>query len=341
MSEVSFQVAIVGATGAVGQEIIHVLERRCFPVESLKLLASPRSCGRVLFALGRDVRVEELTPQSFEGVDLAFFSAGATRSREFVPHALKAGAVVVDNSSAYRMEEGIPLVVPEVNADDIDSQHGIIANPNCCAAILAVACWPLHREFTIRRLTVSTYQSASGAGAQAVEELYQQYRDLADDKPLTAQVFPFPLANNLFSHNSKVAANGYNDEENKLAQEIQKIFHAPDLDLIATCIRVPVARAHSESIVLDTEKPIPVERAREILEAAPGIRVVDDPEAGHFPMPAEASGELDVLVGRVRRAASDHSLALFISGDQLLKGAAWNAVQIAEHLIHHHRLTAV
>ncbi len=233
------------------------------------------------------------------------------------------------------------MVVPEVNASDIQQQHGLIANPNCCAAILAVALWPLHQQFGIRRITVSTYQSASGAGAQAVEELHNQIRQIAVGEPVTHAVFPHPLAMNLFSHNTPVAENGFNDEENKLIQEMRKMFHLPDLDIIPTCIRVPVARAHCESVLIDTLHPIPVDRARDILTRAPGVRVVDDVTKGHFPTPLEATGDLDVLVGRIRQAGNDQSLALFLSGDQLLKGAAWNAVQIAEYLIQTTRLTAV
>lgn len=340
MSDAKFNLAVVGATGAVGQEILDVLERRHFPAASVKLLASERSAGKVISHCGKDLKVEAVSPESFEGIDLAFFSAGATRSKEFIPHALRAGAVVVDNSSAFRMQEDVPLVVPEVNAADIEEQHGLIANPNCCAAILAVAVWPLHLKYRIKRITVSTYQSASGAGAKALEELQRQMREIGQGKQPTTEVFPYPLAGNVFSHNSPVARNGYNDEENKLAQEIRKIFHAPEMEIIPTCIRVPVPRAHSESILIDTELPVSTEEAKEILTASPGLKMVDDPENSHYPMPIEASGDLDVHVGRIR-GASSHSLALFVSGDQLLKGAAWNAVQIGEHLVNESRLTAV
>jgi len=340
MSDAKFDLAVVGATGAVGHEILDVLERRNFPAASIKLLASERSAGKKIHFCGQDLEVEAVTEDSFEEVDLAFFSAGATRSKEFIPHALRAGTVVVDNSSAYRMKEDVPLVVPEVNAADIEEQHGLIANPNCCAAILAVAIWPLHLKYRIKRITVSTYQSASGAGASALEELQRQMQEIGEGKEPTTEVFPYPLAGNVFSHNTPVAKNGYNDEENKLAQEIRKIFHEPDMEIIPTCIRVPVPRAHSESIVIDTELPISTDEAREILAASPGIKIVDDHESGHYPMPVEASGDLDVHVGRIR-GANSHSLALFVSGDQLLKGAAWNAVQIGEHLIHASRFTAV
>jgi len=334
MNPKSVNIAVVGATGAVGVEILRVLERRQFPVGQLKLLASARSAGKTLEFQGKPHPVEALSAEAFDGIDIAFFSAGATRSREFIPAAIRAGAVVVDNSSAFRMEEGIPLVVPEVNPGDLKNHKGLIANPNCCAAILAVPLWPLHQAATIKRIVVSTYQSASGAGAQAMEELLDQVKaHVAGEKPV-ARVLPHQLAFNLFSHNTKIADNGYNEEENKLMAEIRKMFHLPDLAMNATCIRVPVLRAHSESVVIETEKPLSADQAREILARAPGVKIVDDAATNHFPMPLEATGDLDVHVGRIRKDDSaPNSLALFISGDQLLKGAAWNAVQIAEELI--------
>jgi aspartate-semialdehyde dehydrogenase len=334
MNPKSVNIAVVGATGAVGVEILRVLERRRFPVGQLKLLASARSAGKTLEFQGKPHPVEALSAEAFDGIDIAFFSAGATRSREFIPAAIRAGAVVVDNSSAFRMEEGIPLVVPEVNPGDLKNHKGLIANPNCCAAILAVPLWPLHQAATIKRIVVSTYQSASGAGAQAMEELLDQVKaHVAGEKPV-ARVLPHQLAFNLFSHNTKIADNGYNEEENKLMAEIRKMFHLPDLAMNATCIRVPVLRAHSESVVIETEKPLSADQAREILARAPGVKIVDDAATNHFPMPLEATGDLDVHVGRIRKDDSaPNSLALFISGDQLLKGAAWNAVQIAEELI--------
>jgi aspartate-semialdehyde dehydrogenase len=326
-------VAIVGATGAVGVEILRVMERRNFPVASLKLLASKRSVGKELTFKGKTYKVEELTADAFKGVDIAFFSAGATRSREFVPAAIAAGAVVVDNSSAFRMDPKTPLVVPEVNPGDLARHNGVIANPNCTAAILAVAVWPLHQAVGIKKITVATYQSASGAGAAAMEELENQTREIAGGKEVTKSVFPHQIAQNLFSHNTKVAENGYNEEENKVVEETRKMFHAPDLAIVPTCIRVPVPRAHSEAIVLELAKPLSPEQAREILAKAPGIKIVDDRAANHFPMPLEASGDLDVHVGRIRSDLSNpNGLALFVAGDQLLKGAAWNAVQIAEEL---------
>ena len=326
-------IAVVGATGAVGVEILRVLERRNFPVASLKLLASKRSVGKTLEFKGKQHVVEELAADAFKGVDIAFFSAGATRSREFIPAAKAAGAVVIDNSSAFRMDPNTPLVVPEVNPGDLRRHKGVIANPNCTAAILAVAVWPIHQAVGIRRIVVSTYQSASGAGAAAMQELEDQAHEFAEGKEITHSVFPHQIAFNVFSHNTKVADNGYNEEENKVVEETRKMFHAPDLPIVPTCIRVPVLRAHSESIVLELEAPMSPEEARAILGRAPGVKIVDDPVANHFPMPLEASGDLDVHVGRIRRDLSNpNGLALFVAGDQLLKGAAWNAVQIAEEL---------
>ena len=326
-------IAVVGATGAVGVEILRVLERRSFPVASLKLLASKRSVGKTLEFKGKQHVVEELAADAFKGVDIAFFSAGATRSREFIPAAKSAGAVVIDNSSAFRMDPNTPLVVPEVNPGDLRRHKGVIANPSCTAAILAVAVWPIHQAVGIRRIVVSTYQSASGAGAAAMQELEDQAHEFAEGKEITHSVFPHQIAFNVFSHNTKVAENGYNEEENKVVEETRKMFHALDLPIVPTCIRVPVLRAHSESIVLELEAPMSPEEARAILARAPGVKIVDDPAANHFPMPLEASGDLDVHVGRIRRDLSNpNGLALFVAGDQLLKGAAWNAVQIAEEL---------
>ena len=326
-------IAIVGATGAVGVEILRVLERRNFPVASLKLLASKRSVGKTLEFRGKPHKVEELTADAFKGIDIAFFSAGATRSREFVPAAKAAAAIAIDNSSAFRMAPDVPLVVPEVNAGDLKKHRGLIANPNCTAAILAVAVWPIHQAVGIRRIIVSTYQAASGAGAAAMRELEDQTHEYAEGREITKSVFPHQIAFNVFSHNTTVAENGYNEEENKVVEETRKMFHAPDLAIQPTCIRVPVLRAHAEAITLELEAPMSPEEARELLSRAPGLKIVDDPKANHFPMPLEASGDLDVHVGRIRRDLSNpNGLVLFAAGDQLLKGAAWNAVQIAEEL---------
>jgi aspartate-semialdehyde dehydrogenase len=329
----SYRLAVVGATGAVGQEILRTLERRQFPVASLKVLASARSVGKTVEFAGKPLAVEELNEAAFADVDYALFSAGATRSRQFADACKKAGAVMIDNSSAFRMRADVPLVVPEINAGDLAQHNGIIAVPNCSAIILGVPLWPLHQAAGIERIIVSTYQSASGAGAQAMAELEAQARAHAAGQPLVKEIFPHQIAFNVFSHNTAIAENGYNEEENKVIEETRKIFHEPELPIVATCIRVPVLRAHSESIVIETKRPLSPEEAREILSKAPGVKLVDNAKENHFPMPIEASGQHDVLVGRIRRDLSHpRGLALFVSGDQLLKGAAWNAVQILEFL---------
>jgi len=324
-------VAIVGATGAVGAELLAVLERRHYPVGRLIAMASPRSVGTHVRFRGEPVTVVDTRAEAFEGVDVAFFSAGAARSREFVPAAVAAGALVVDNSSAFRMAADVPLVVPEVNPSALAGHHGVIANPNCVAAILTVALAPLDRVANIRRLVVSTYQSASGAGARAMEDLQVQTGDYLAGRPVVARVLKHPFAFNLFSHDSAIEDNGYNGEENKVGNEIRKILGHPHLAISATCVRVPVLRAHSASVNIEFVRHVSVEEAREALSAAPGLRLVDDRQANHFPMPNEASGQDDVLVGRVRLDPS-HPMAMniFVAGDQLLKGAALNAVQIAE-----------
>jgi aspartate-semialdehyde dehydrogenase len=334
MAKQAYRVAVIGVTGAVGQEILRVLERRKFPVSELVPLASERSAGAKTKFSGKDHVVRKLEASAFEGVDFAFFSAGATRSREFVPAAIKAGATVIDNSSAFRMDPKVPLVVPEVNGELLEKKPGLIANPNCSAAILAVALAALHRKAGLESVVVATYQSASGAGAKAMAELDQQTRDYAQGKELKADVFPHVLAMNLFSHNSPIGKDGYNEEEQKMVEETRKIFSLPKLKMVPTCVRVPVPRAHSEAVVARFLKPISVAEAKQVLAKAEGVRVVDDSKNNLFPMPSQASGELDVLVGRVREVEGDpHAIAFFVSGDQLLKGAAWNAVQIAEVLI--------
>ena len=329
----SYRIAVVGATGAVGQEILRTLERRKFPVSQLKPLASTRSAGKSVEFNGAKIPVEELRASAFEGIDYALFSAGATRSREYAEACKKAGAVMIDNSSAFRMKADVPLVVPEINPGDLKNHHGIISVPNCSAIIMGVPLWPLHQAAGIERIIVSTYQSASGAGAQAMAELEHQAHAHAKGEPIRKEIFPHQIAFNVFSHNTAIAANGYNEEENKIVEETRKMFHEPNLPIVATCIRVPVLRAHSESIVIETKRDLSPEEAREILSKAPGVTVVDNREKNHFPMPLEASGQFNVLVGRIRKDLSHpRGLALFVSGDQLLKGAAWNAVQILEYL---------
>ena len=330
-------VAIVGATGAVGVELIGCLERRGFPVGDLRLLASPRSAGRRLPFRGQEIEIEALGPASFTGVDIALFSAGAGVSRQFAPLAVAAGATVIDNSSAFRMEAAVPLVVPEVNAAALSRHGGIIANPNCVAAILTVALAPLHRAHPIRRIQAATYQAASGAGAAAMEELRQATAAALAGEAFAPKVLPHPYAFNLFSHNAAMdPETGYNGEETKVIAETRRILGTPDLPIGITCIRVPVMRAHAIAASVEFARPVAVDEARALLAAAPGVRLVDDRAANHFPMPSEASGQDDVLVGRLRSDLGDPSgrtLALFVAGDQLLKGAALNAVQIAEALM--------
>jgi len=332
----SYNVAIVGATGAVGQEFLTVLAERRFPIRNLRLLASARSAGKQVEFAGATHTVEELTKDSFADIKFAFFSAGGSVSREFAPAAVRAGAVVIDNTSAFRMKDGIPLVVPEVNPEQIHKHNGLIANPNCSTIIMNVPVWPLHRANRVKRIIVSTYQAVSGAGAWGLYELESQQKAAASGGVVSAQKFPHVIVNNLFSHNTTIAANGYNEEENKMASETRKIFGDPRLMITATCIRVPVPRAHSESINLEFERPMSEQQVREILASAPGVRIVDDREKNHFPMPAEASGQDSVLVGRIRQDISrddGRGIELFVSGDQVRKGAATNAVQIAERLI--------
>jgi len=330
-------VAIVGATGAVGAELIGCLERRAFPLERLRLLASGRSSGRKLLFHGQGIAVEELNEDSFPGVDIALFSAGSTISRRFAPMAVRQGAVVVDNSSAFRMEPGVPLVVPEVNPDSVARHIGIIANPNCVAIVAVMALWPLHRHVPIRRVISATYQAASGAGAAAMKELRDSTAAYLAGSEYHRRVLAHPYAFNLFSHDTKVdPVSGYNEEETKVMRELRKIMDEPDLRVGITCVRVPVLRAHSMALTVEFERPVTPSEARDVLAEASGVRIVDDVAGNHFPMPNEASGQDDVLVGRIRVDTSDpsgRSLALFVAGDQLLKGAALNAVQIAEKLV--------
>jgi aspartate-semialdehyde dehydrogenase len=330
-------VAIVGATGAVGVELLRCLEERDFPVASLKLLASSRSAGREVRFRGRTLVVEALADDSFEGVDLALFSAGSGLSKVYGPKAVAAGAVVVDNSSAFRMDPDCPLVVPEVNAQALARHQGIVANPNCVAIIAAVPVAALARAFGLKRLQMATYQAASGAGAAAMEELRASTEAALAGRPFAPQVLPHPYAFNLFSHNADVDPDsGYNGEELKVIEECRRILDMPELPIGVTCVRVPVLRAHAIALTVEFDRPVDPDLAREVLAAAPGVRVVDDRARNHFPMPSEAEGQGDVLVGRVRRDLGDpsgRSLALFVAGDQLLKGAALNAVQIAERLL--------
>ncbi|WP_425073026.1 aspartate-semialdehyde dehydrogenase [Sagittula sp. S175] len=330
-------IAIVGATGAVGVELLGCLERRGTPLSGVRLLASARSAGRLLPFRGAMLAVEELTEHSFDGVDIALFSAGATLSRQYAPIALRAGARVVDNSSAFRMQADVPLIVPEANGDALRTDDRLIANPNCVAAIASVALAPLARLRAITRLNMATYQAASGAGAAAVEELRQGTRAILANEPFEPQVLPHTLAFNFFSHNAAIDPDsGYNGEELKVMEELRRILTLPGLPIGVTCIRVPVPRAHGISLSVEFDTPLAADEARAALQGAPGLRVVDDRAANHFPMPSEASGQDDVLVGRIRSDLGDPSgrtLTMFVVGDQLLKGAALNAVQIAEALL--------
>jgi aspartate-semialdehyde dehydrogenase len=330
----SLNVAVVGATGMVGQVMLRVLAQRRFPVARLKALASERSEGLEVQSNGHKVPVETLREDSFEGVDLALFSAGADVSLLYAPLAVEAGALVVDNSSAWRMKENVPLVVPEVNASDIRDNEGIIANPNCCAIPLSVVLEPLRKEAGLRRVLVSTYQSASGAGRALVDELAEQTRAIASGDEPQAVVYSQPLAYNVVPGGWKPDLEGYNEEEVKIVQETRKILHLPELPLAATCVRVPVPVGHGESVFLETDRMLAAEDARLLLGMAPGVIVEDDPHARLYPTPAAVAGKDEVYVGRIRNdLSSSHGLALWIVSDNLRKGAALNAVQIAERAL--------
>ncbi len=330
-------VAIVGATGAVGVELIRCLEQRRFPLASLKLFASARSAGKTLEFRGRPLPVEELTERSFDGVQIGLFSAGSSTSKKFAPLAVRAGCIVVDNSSAFRMDPTVPLVVPEINAGAIATHRGIIANPNCSAIISITPLWPIHCKNRIKRMIIATYQAASGAGAAAMEELRESTRAYLEGRKYEPKVLPHPYAFNAFSHNTKIdPATGYNEEETKVINETHKIFGDPGIAIGITCVRIPVLRAHCVAVTFECERPITANEVRAILSDAPGVRIVDDIERNYFPMPVDASGQDDILVGRIRQDLSDpsgRSISIFSAGDQLLKGAALNAVQIAERLL--------
>ncbi|MBQ3811432.1 MAG: aspartate-semialdehyde dehydrogenase [Kiritimatiellae bacterium] len=344
-------VAIAGATGAVGVEMLKTLERRNFPVASLKLLASARSAGKKAAFRGEELVIEEMTEASFKGVDVALFSAGAGVSKQFRQAVVDAGAVMIDNSSAFRLEDDVPLVVPEVNPEDVRWHKGVIANPNCTTIIMLVAVAPLHRAFGLKRLVASTYQSASGAGAKGMlellaqtkallaeakdlDELAERYRDvLARIDPPKA--FVDPLAFNVFPHIDVFQPNGYTKEEMKMVNESRKMLHDPSLRISCTSVRVPSLRAHSESLNLEFSRKVTPEMVREVLATAPGVIVVDDPANNKYPLPIDASGHGEVLAGRIRQDVSNPDgtgIDMFVAGDQLLKGAAYNAVQIAELL---------
>lgn len=331
-------VAVVGATGVVGEELLALLAERRFPARALRLFASERSAGREVTALGRTVRVEPLHEGCFDGTDVAFFSASGAVSREWAPRAVRAGCWVVDKSSAFRMDPACPLVIPEVNGEELDALHGpsIVAVPNCSTIIALVAVSPLHREAGVARMVVSTYQAASGAGAAAMAELAQQAHDWSAGRALETRIFGRQYLFNLFSHDSRVGDDGQNEEERKLVDETRRIWRDPGVLVSATCVRVPVLRAHSESINLTFRRPLAEARARQVLAAAPGLRIVDDRAGNRFPEPLSASGRDEVLVGRIRADLSQPEgmgLSLFVSGDQIRKGAALNGIQVAERLL--------
>lgn len=327
-------VAVVGATGAVGIEMIKTLEQRNFPVGKLTLLASARSVGKQLKFRGGDVRVTELTKNSFVGIDIALFSAGGSISKEFAPIAAKAGCVVVDNSSAFRMDEAVPLVVPEINAADVNQHQGIIANPNCTTAITLMALYPLHQAFGVKRIFASSYQAVSGTGAKAIDELERQVGQIVNRQPVTKEVYPHQIAFNVLPQVDSFLPTGYTKEEMKMENEGRKIMHHPAFRASVTCVRVPVYRSHSVAVSAEFEKPVTVAAARAVLQQAPGLDLVDEPENRRYPMPLFTSEKYNCEVGRLRLdCALENGLCFWVCGDQLLKGAALNAVQIAEALL--------
>ena len=329
----SFHVAVVGATGAVGIEMLKTLENRNFPVGKLTPLASARSAGKKLKFRGEDVTVQELTENSFSGIDIALFSAGGSVSKQFAPIAAKADCVVVDNSSAFRMDPNVPLVVPEINAEDIKAHKGIIANPNCTTAITLMALYPMHQMFGVKRIFASSYQAVSGTGVKALVELQNQVEQIVTGKPVKIEVYPHQIAFNVLPHIDAWLDNGYTKEEMKMENEGRKIMHLPNFKASVTCVRVPVYRAHSIAVSAEFEKNVSVEGAREAILKAPGIDLMDDPQNNIYPLPLAVTGKYNCQVGRIRKdCAFDNGLCFWVAGDQLLKGAALNAVQIAEEL---------
>ena len=330
----SVNIAIMGATGAVGAELLERLDERNFPVGELRLLASARSAGKTITFKGQDITVQELTHDSFEGIDIVLASAGGSLSKEYAPSAVKAGAVVIDNTSHFRMAEGVPLVIPEINPEEIANHKGIIANPNCSTIIMLLPLFPLHKKYGIKRVVCSTYQAASGAGAHAMQELKEETQATLDGKDYTNTVINQPYAFNLFPHNSPMLDNGYVEEELKMVNETKKIFKDDSFRVNATCIRVPVMRAHSEAINIEFDQEVPVEEVYEILGNTPGVEIFENREENIWATPLDVSGKDPVYVGRIRKDISDaNSIDMWVVGDQVRKGAALNAVQIAEHLV--------
>ena len=329
----SYHIAIVGATGAVGAELLRVLERRGFPVERLLPLSSSRSAGRTVPFRGVEIGTEELSPTSFRDIDLAFFSAGGDVSRHYAPIARAAGAIVIDNSSVFRMDPDVPLVIPEINGDDVRHHRGLIANPNCTTAVALTAIYPLHLAFGVRRVFAASYQAVSGSGARAISELRSQVEKAAANTAPVAEVYPHPIAFNVLPHVDSFLPSGYTKEEMKMQNEGRRIMHLPEFRASVTCVRVPVYRAHSVAISAEFERPVSVEQAHEVLAKAPGLELIDEPQKNRYPMPLYTAGKDNCEVGRVRLdCAFENGLSFWVSGDQLLKGAALNAVQIAELL---------
>jgi aspartate-semialdehyde dehydrogenase len=324
-----YHIAVVGATGAAGTELLRVLERRNFPVASLRPIGSARSAGKSVRFHEEPIRVQELSDRSFDKIDIAFFSAGGDVSRNFVPIACQSDAIAIDKSSAFRMDPNVPLVIPEINAEDVRQNRGVIANPNCTTTVMLMALYPLHRVFGVRRLFATSFQAVSGSGARGIEELKSQVAA----KDTAPELYPHPIAFNLLPHIDSFLENGYTKEEAKMQDETRKIMHLPELPVSATCVRVPVYRAHSVAVNAEFERPVSVEQAREVLAKAPGLELVDEPQSNRYPMPLGVAGTDNCQVGRVRLdCAFENGLSFWVSGDQLLKGAALNAVQIAELL---------
>ncbi|MCL6603034.1 MAG: aspartate-semialdehyde dehydrogenase [Paenibacillus sp.] len=338
MSNVKFNVAVVGATGAVGEQIIGLLEKRDFPISKLKLLSSPRSAGSVINFKGQDIVVEVATPESFEGIDIALFSAGGDVSKELAPHAVRHGAVCIDNTNAFRMDPGTPLVVPEVNPEQIDNHKGIIANPNCSTIQMVAALKPLQDKYGIARIIVSTYQAVSGAGARAIDELMRQSKEVLAGGDINPDILPVgslpvkhQIAFNAIPQIDKFNENGYTLEEMKMVNETKKIMGDDSIEVTATCVRIPVVYGHSESIYVELKSDYELDDVRELLSAAPGITLNDDPSTQSYPLATHAAGKPDVFVGRLRRdLGHTRGINMWVVSDNLMKGAAWNAVQIAE-----------
>lgn len=334
MHRKKYKIAILGATGAVGAELMSILLERDFPIAELRLLASPKSVGKTINFNGQEIAIAPVTPESFDGIDIVLASAGASVSKEWAAIAVSKGAIIIDNSSAFRQDPNVPLVVPEVNPQAIDQHQGIIANPNCTTILMNLAVYPLHKVKPVKRIVAATYQSVSGAGAKAMDELIKQTQAILNNQEPKAEILPYPIGFNLFLHNSPLDEQGYCAEEMKMVNETRKIFNCPEIQITATCVRVPVLRAHSEAINIEFSEPFSVNTAKEILSKAAGVRLIDDWSRNYFPMPIAASGKDEVLIGRIRQDISNpNCLDLWLCGDQIRKGAALNAIQIAELLI--------